>query len=417
MKKIILLSVFIISCLSAFAIITPTSLQFSNSYLARSTGVEAIYWNPANLGMMKQSEMMFLASSLRMENNALNINLYNDVSGKYLDDILKDRILKAMNGSLTLDGEMQMILFGIATQNFGISVGTDFLCKAKVSDDYVRLLLKGNVYDSTYNFNIDDNSAAGVGYADVTFALGNFTIADVIPYFQNSPLNSVRLGASVSALIGIASLTTDKYSGSFYSGDNGLCIDQTANFRNSTGGFGYKGMLAMSVQPREWLNMSMTFDNLAGTINWNGKTEMNEVAIHSDSVYVAHMNDDFFTQTDTTYSVPGFTTTLPAVMSFGSMFKYKDFSYSFDIKKNLNSANVNSNATRVSMGGEYTAFGFWPLRIGMSLKNSDLPASYSVGTGLSFKYYECSLGMMFTDSINLKDTKGFCVSGAMKFRY
>ncbi|HPM02217.1 MAG TPA: hypothetical protein PK816_08685, partial [Candidatus Cloacimonadota bacterium] len=111
MKKIII--ILIITCIaSLYAINTPSSIPYSGSYMQRAKGVDAIYWNPANLPNLEtRAEMQILPLSYRIYNNALSIDLYNELMVDTLSQDLKDKFLNEMDGNLNVNMEFNTILF------------------------------------------------------------------------------------------------------------------------------------------------------------------------------------------------------------------------------------------------------------------------------------------------------------------
>ncbi|MDD3235797.1 MAG: hypothetical protein PHH43_05665, partial [Candidatus Cloacimonetes bacterium] len=104
MKKLILLSLTMVIVFSSLAAIkTGKSIFYADSYMLRARGVEAAYWNPANLMAGKYYDLWVpgVNTGIFVNNNALDLDTYNYVmSQERLNDDDKQLILGKMDGSL-----------------------------------------------------------------------------------------------------------------------------------------------------------------------------------------------------------------------------------------------------------------------------------------------------------------------------
>jgi len=85
MKKIIiLLSLLLFTCaVYAVDIANPVSIALGDAYIAKARGCHALNWNPANLGIVKNSMTFNLFQvTADVSNNALDLGYYNDIVGK-----------------------------------------------------------------------------------------------------------------------------------------------------------------------------------------------------------------------------------------------------------------------------------------------------------------------------------------------
>lgn len=89
-----------------------------------------------------------------------------------------------------------------------------------------------------------------------------------------------------------------------------------------------------------------------------------------------------------------FTRSLPTMMNFGLLAKWKYFTYTMDIGKGLNDFGINSTNMSFSNGLE-AKFWFFPIRVGYRMGGFSSNA-VTFGTGIEFRNYEFSLGTLYT---------------------
>lgn len=421
MKKILLSALILMSVILLTAISTASSVPFSNSYMQRSSGVSAIYWNPANLSNMQgNSELQFLPFVFQVSNNALSLQLYNDVvSSDSLSVEKRQEILEDMQGSMNYDMNFNMILFGWATKHFGLSVGSSFLMHGQIDEDYLRLVFFGNEYDQAYTFSKEDNFTQGIGIVDLSMAWGGYSLNSMIPVMKQPYIPEIKYGFTGSLLVG-AGGGVDQFNGVFKASDAGLQMNQDLTVKYG-GGFGFKGLFGVSADlyksDEQFLTTGFTLDNLFGHFSNSISCEAQEYKIVADSVYMVNMDEDFFTQTDSTYDAESFETELPMRWSLGFLYKFFDISTSLDFSKYTKTSAFGSDQLDTAFGLEYEVFGHIPLRFGYMIANDSHPSITSYGLGLDWKHWETGLGFQFFDSILGMNSKGTSFAMQMKFRF
>ncbi len=422
--KYILLIIITLSITSLMCITTASSLPFSSSYLQRATGVEANYWNPANLYKLPaNNELMFLPFTLRVENNAISLNLYNNVTGQFLDDKKKKDILDSIDGSMNVGMNINLITFGYANRSWSLSSATNFIANGKIDENYLELLLMGNEYNRNYIFTKDNNSFAALGYQDLTFSYGNMLINNWIPPMKKLDMPDIYMGMGVSALVGLFNVEMYEFDGVFTASDDGLSLDQRAKVRMGAVGTGYKMSWGLSsdilnYDENHYLSAGIALNNILGTIEWTSKTEIREYIARIDSVYMNQLDQDIFADDEIVTKVDSYTTELPLNFKLGANYRLNDLSLSLDFAKYSEGNPAYNSDTKISFGTEYEILGVIPIQLGYRLANGDLPELYSFGMGLKFRYFECGFGYQSIGAFFLSEnTKGIAFSGQMKFRF
>jgi hypothetical protein len=234
------------------------SFGFAGAYIARASGYEAPYWNPANLGLPDQPawSIGIAGASASMSNNSLSYGQITDLYGEYLDDATKSELLAAIrrddpNRMFEFGAELGANALGIQIWRFAVGVGGAGYGDFEVTPDVAELLLFGNVGEdgTSRDFNIGGSgqgSALSVAYlsyaqpftiplldylgmkfsigASVKYGIANalVRVTDQGSQFTSDPLS---LDADVEVL-----MSDDANSGRIWALDLGAAMDW-ANWR------------------------------------------------------------------------------------------------------------------------------------------------------------------------------------------
>ncbi len=415
-KHILTLFIAVVIACPLLAIKTGKSIFYADSYMLRARGVEAAYWNPANLIKSKYYDLWLPGVNMGIyaKNNALDLDTYNFIMGKeYLSDSDKQLLLDKMDGSLrgSLNGNISVL--GYAFSNMSISSSISMMGKMSLSEQYLDILLHGNT-EGEYLFDKTHNDLAALSFADITFGMGDINI----PYLPEV-IPPVRFGFSASLLAGLGSVHMEQYDGRISSSvDTGMSLYQDVNLRTAVGGAGFKGMIGMASNPIPGLEVGLTIDNIFGTIAWNMFTEDQKYHFEANNVYVSNLNDDFYTQTKDREETDSFSIELPPEIRMGALWTAKKVSLSADYTQAFKTSMVTSSVGKISMGARFLPVYFLPLHFGISLGNSQNPwlASY----GISFKSETGEIGVAFQSYDSLipgPTSKGVSIGSFIRIWY
>ncbi len=390
--KIIRILLFLILVLLSFsisAITTSRSLAFSDCYLLRAIGSDALYWNPANLTTQHGSfDIPIVNFKFNIENNGLNIHTYNKVTGQFLDDALKDDVLSGFKGHLGFQGSMHSTILGMTLGRIGLGIGVNAVGSGKLSKQYMNLLLYGNSEQDEIVFTKHHNDAEGIAYSDITIGAGDYEISRLVPIYVEKELPPIKIGFSVSALTGLMGFEVSSFNGHFSATDDGINLVQDVTVNEGTFGYGYKGMIGLKSEPINHLEVGLTFDNILGNITWSGSNKKHFAHVEVDSLYISDLNSDIFNPTDSTADMGSFTTILPAEMNIGVLYRFPVASFSVDWRQGFQNSFITSKQPRIAFGAEYLPTKMVPIQFGYSLPNQLEPYRFSYGLGLRFTHFE-----------------------------
>ncbi|MDD4309250.1 MAG: DUF5723 family protein [Candidatus Cloacimonetes bacterium] len=397
MKKLLFLCVVLLAAATTLtAIKTGKSIFYSDSYMLRARGVEASYWNPANLAPGKYIDVWlpFVNSGIQVNNNSLDLDTYNYVvSQEYLTEDDKDMIMRKLSHILHGSVSGNMSVFGFTMSNMAFSSSISYDGELSLSKRYMELLLYGNT-DSLYVFDKSTTNAKALSYMDLTFGAGNFTIP-FLPY----GFPEIRAGFSASLLAGIGSADLREFNGYFSSTFDGLTMHQDAVLRSGIGGAGFKSMIGFASSPIENLEVGLTLDNIFGYINWVGVLENQNLHFAADSLYIINLEDDFYTETHESEDIDSFSTELPPELRLAALWSHKRMNFSADYVQGFKNSAVTDPTGRLALGAEVFPAPFLPVHFGIGFGNSNYPWRVSYGIGLKSKTGEFGISVQSYDSL------------------
>ncbi len=388
MKRIL----FFIACMTLITAIhanttSPASALYSGSYLQRSEGANAVYWNPARLytNPSEGGDLILLSTQGNFWNNTLDVDLYNKISGDSLSMETREEILNAIDGNyFDANGEFHMMIVSWSKGRNAYSVGTHVYGNAKISKEYFDLLLTGNDYGDDYHFSKDNNDLNLIGYGDLTIAYGGYPVHEFMDRHFDIELPKIYVGFAVSALFGAAVAEMKEFEGNFAADSTALELDQTIRFRYGTGGIGAKALIGVTVEDLyENLSVGLTLDNLPGFITWGATTKEKYYSIKADSVNISEADSDTIENTETTKDGDTFTTELPLIFNLGACYTWDDLSVSLDWRQAAKESVIASNKPMISFAGEYLIADMFPFRLGTSFDTGQ--DTYAITYGIGYR--------------------------------
>lgn len=410
-NKYILLGLCLLITCVVNATQTANSLPLSGSFLLRARGLDALYWNPAFLEKgYSEIGLPLFNQSYQVSNNSFDIDTYNYISGKYLTDKDKRRLLDNIDKAIVLNANTHVMLLGFDYGNTAFASSFHGSSRAKVSEDYVSLLLMGNE-EPDYQFGKKDNQISAISYQDFTIGIGGIELSNLI---KVNYMPEVKFGVATSVLMGLGVLETDYYKGVFHSGFDGMSLSQDLVLKTGIGGIGHKSLISFVNQPIDHLTLGMSLDNVLGYIKWFGRTDATHYTIQSDSIYASDLQSDLFEQSNTTKSVNSFVTKLPPEFRLGALINYNDVNLSVDWVQGFANSQITSSIGSISLGSEYYITPQIPIRAGLKFGNRDFPWSLSYGTGYKGRYLDFGFGLQtFSALIPGKHTQGIAFASSI----
>jgi hypothetical protein len=356
--------------------------------------------------------MDFVSFGFDLRNNSFSLDDYNTYTGKFLDDNDKTTILDKIPGEglkLDLIAEARGLNFSIwrLALNFrGIGVS-----KIKLDKDPFELLLYGNAIKP--DISLSDSRGEAQALADGSISYGH--------PIKNWKDGQIAVGATYHYYYGIAYEKIIEAEGGIFTTDTGYVGDGSATIRQALGGSGHGFDLGGAIIFAKSWTVSASIQNIYSKINWNKDTEETRFTFQMDPVTFQAMsdndvNDSLVENSDTTYDIAGFSTTMPTVFRFGLARTSNKMTWAFDWAQSTSSSGSQSINPRVSAGFEYRPIGVFPLRVGAST-GGDKGTMFSAGLGIYLGPLHFDLAAANHGSFIPKSTKGATLAFAMGLRF
>ena len=398
MKRIYILIVLLIVASALFGFTTSRSMGVSNSYLMRANGVDALYWNPANIGNDAYLEIPILNSNFNLTNNLFNQDL-NDISGKYLTAEDKEDLLSEIDGHFVVEGSFRTSLLGITADNKGFGIGVNTLVNGKITEEFMRILLFGNE-SSVYYFTKDDFDYNSLSYIDFTYGMGGFDLNKIIPYLNKfEQLPEINYGFSFSFLTGIGEIKLDKFRAVYRStAEDGLFLNAQMKQKESFTGMGMKANLSFSSQINEKFSAGMGFDNIAGFIKWMGDAKIREHHYWMNNVYISNIDEDLLSDEVSLKDVKEKTTQLPFIYRLGCLYDFGLIDISMDYSHRFDGNDYNQGRNTLAFATEFRGLLYLPIQMGINISDGDNEITSSYGIIYRSPYYEVGISMLMADT-------------------
>jgi len=356
----------------------PRAMAMGGAYTALGIGLEASATNPANLGLSRnQSFTLDLFSvGLSVKNNSFSLSDYNEYTGQFLTAEDKAEILDRIPS----EGLKLNVLTEVSGLNFSVGrLAFNFrglgASKANFDKDPFELLLFGNAVKSEVNLSDTRGEAYAIG--DGALSYGHPLLK-----WQGGEL---AVGATFHYLYGIAYEKIIYAEGGVATTDDGFVGDGEMIIRSALGGRGTAFDLGVALVFQDNWVFSASWQNIYSKINWNNETEELHYTFDMQPITFDNLadedSDSLVESSDTTYSIAGFSSTIPTVVKLGLSRSYKKLTWAVDWEQGTSSGASQAITPRLSAGLEYRMVNFFPVRVGTSF-GGDRGSIYSTGFGL-----------------------------------
>ena len=383
-----------------------------------------------------ENEFTLFPTTYRVENNSMNLNLFNKVFGNYgpgdtfsyFTDPLKRELIDNIGRRFAFGLDFKMINIGYAHQNWAIASATNVSVAGRIDRDYTRIIIKGNQHDHDYKFKNRNSNFLGVVYQDITVGYGGHHMNPIIERYYTDYLPDIYGGISISALRGLGAAEMVHFSGRFDASHNtsGLVLNQTLKMHSGTNGYGFKIGLGLTsevytIDDIRNITAGFSIDNIWGRIYWTKELredsydavdikdwDINNLGESGMFDPIGHKNKE----------IKKFHTTLPTVFRVGGLYTHTPrTNYSMDIKYSHFISDGFYYYPEISIGYEHNFFDCIPLQLGYRIPWSEAQALYSIGLGVRLTHYEIGFGFQSIHSFIPQNVKGVTLSSYMRWRF
>ena len=374
----------------------PRAMGMAGSYGALARGVEALYWNPANMGLKdspKFSLPLSVGFSFILENNSWSVADYNDHNGNFISDADKDGLLADLEqGGLKFNTDVGLFLPLVGGFTFplpwglssAIAIDAQAGVEGKIPRDMIEFLLRGNDFEQTRIEQGRDPNYDIAEWDGESWGLGVFSWGFAKPWMpaQFSPyLSQFSVGTTLKVMGG-AMLEVVRSDGGFITRQSGADIDAYAVARGGGGvGFGLDFGVAGVTKDGKTVG-SIAMMNFLDTMNWSIRTQQDSVFVSASDVNALSFSgkDDLTEITDNPVDADGdkvfheeidissFSRSLPAMMRIGVAHQLMPrLTVSGNYDQAFSSGFGISSTPHIATAVEYRLVNWFPVRFGLSV--------------------------------------------------
>ncbi|MBD3225262.1 MAG: hypothetical protein GF313_11065 [Caldithrix sp.] len=405
-----------------------------------SRGIESLYWNPANVGLQRDNmiEVNLISVNVLAGNNAFSISSYNryfteEGNNNYWSDGDKKDLLSLIpDDGLVMGVDYGGNILGIAVKNFGftaqfIGSGSFEMFENK---KLLNIALFGETVDNQYTFQ-DDNFIKGQSFTALKFTGAYAYPVNIDRWIDIPDLSEIMVGAGLHYYLGGA-YGKVKHSAvnlqRFGEGDDAR-VAYKAHLEGKTAGMsddrdtfvgsGFGLDLGFNTQYKEKWQFALSFSNLFASINWNGNTELQRSLVADTLLFedLPDNDEDPSVETDTTYNIGRFSSSLPTTMRLGASYRLMPgLTLAAEWHQGMDNDFRNSTTPKLVFGGVYTPLKWLPLRTGMSFGGRE-GFVFALGSGLNFSHFAMDISYAMHNALWPTSAEGILAAFGMKLKF
>lgn len=447
LKTLLILSLFLlfgIPCKSQ-DYLSPRGLSFAQTYATQSRGVEAIGWNPANLGVPGDYnfQMNFGAFPLvplpmvQIGNSSLSASFFNRyyTGNHFLDARGKSELLAYFPESGWSSNHLvQLRPIGISIGHTAVALDGSVTGSITLPRALLELALYGNEFGKPVLF----DGLNGEVQATTSLAIAHGREV-TLPGLE-SLVENTTVGAAVKLLIGMGYIRTESADASLITNPDGFEIQGKVKALSSFGmadaagfdfpeqssasdgnslGYGMAIDLGIGTRIHNDMRASLALNNLLGALTYpESRTYEYEVAFNSDTVDMRDPGDleKQIVKVDTSYVSGKIRSPYPAYLVAGYQWDYRsDLSLYLNYKQGFTRRLQSTPVPRLSVASEYRRVHWLPLRLGMSIGGIE-GFQWGAGFGFEFSHYGLHLGFSQSGGV-FNHATGFSFALGQELRF
>ena len=386
---------------------SPLSLSTAGASLALSRGVEALYANPAHLGMSQPRwvQLRILGVGAGVHSNGLGLDDYRRYNGATLNDDDKSDILAQVpDGGFSMWSEGSASALAIRAGSWGLAASGLGSARGNLDRDAIDLILHGNGDQPDWTF----ENSAGDGLASWQVALSH---GRQIFSLNGGP---VYAGVSAAYVRGLYLARADHVRADLATLTTGLSGEASAEWTTSTGGSGFGVDAGLAWQARPNLLISFSGTHLYHAITWDSDVEHTRYEMVFDNVTIDNFEDSLWKSEQTTESIGSFSEGLPAHLRLGAGLTLGSTRYA--LEGSVSTANRFAASTIPALAGaiEHTLGRTLPLRLGVSVGGRS-EFAVGCGAGLRLGGFAWDFGFRIDRALWIGNGSGLSAATAIDF--
>jgi hypothetical protein len=365
-------------------------------------GLEAVTYNPANLAFSDGSSIGLAGAAVSVENNALSLDRYNEITGTHLDAADKAALMADIPADgFSLDADVRASALGFQFGSFALTASAVGTGSGNLDKDYFDLVLNGNQVGQTVDFSNTWGEGSAMGAATVSFGTRLGTLFG----------SSLGAGINVRYLHGLYEMHVASAGGTLTTGMSEITADAHVATMSAEGGRGYGVDVGLALRTAGGLSVGLALENAQSSIEWDRNVEYREYRLSAADINLLNSDlDAATTDADTVYIGAPYTTALPRSARLGASTKVGAFVVAADWVQGFEDRGLTSTNPRVLAGVEWQ-LGFLQPRLGAATGGA-LGNSASAGLGVKVGFWRLDAAAVTRGGMMVGDSKGVGVAVA-----
>ena len=392
---------------------TARSVSLAGAFSSYARGVDALGWNPANLGFWSQDEALgekgtrsvkLPSVAFDLGNNTITPNWISDYFGVgFMDDELKNQMINSLPDNNWILLQALRVPFGLAVNNLAISTGLEINGRIASHPSMFELIFNGLRFDNSLSL---DGTGEFEAVIPVTIGYGK----EFYSIFLNKYFDRVYLGGAVKYLNGLNRISTKFSNSTLSTSKESINIQTTTTLTSAVSGTGFALDLGFAARSGEKLYLSISVNNLFGKINWTDSDIMSgSVNFTVDELNITEL-DSLFEESNTTDETTGnVNSAYPGYLLAGFHYQYRpNVSLHSTLLQGFSDEMNMSTTPRLSLGSEVNATKWLPIRFGISVGGLE-DFRWGAGFGLNFSKFHLDFGISESGGM-LSSAKGISIA-------
>lgn len=393
---------------------TARSVSLGGAFSSYARGVDALGWNPANLGFWakdealgekgKRSVKLPFSLAFDLGNNTISpdwISDYFDVG--YINDERKNEMINSLPDNDWLLFQALRVPFGFSINNFAVSTGLDINGRIASHTDVFELLFNGLRFDNSISL---DGNVVFEAVVPVTIGYGK----EFYSILLNKYFDRVYVGGAVKYLTGLNRISTEFSNSTLSTSKESVNIQTTTSLTSAMLGTGVALDLGVAALSGEKLYLSASLNNLFGKINWsNSDIASGSVNLNVDELNISELDSLLEEASTTDETTDKVSTTYPGYFVAGFHYQYRpNVSFHSTLIQGLSDDMNVSTTPRLSFGSEINSNSWLTIRFGISAGGIE-DFRWGTGFGLNFSKFHLDFGISESGGM-LNSAKGISIA-------
>ena len=397
-----------------------SGLGMGGAYGAMARGVDAFFWNPANLALKSEyrMEINLAGFNLNAANSALTIDEYKRYftesghQGHWDEGEINDILDLIPEDGLDVNGDVNANAMGLLFGRYGFSVQGIGKALGVIPKSVIELALKGN-QERFKEFSFADYN--GDAYSAIKLSLSLSHPIPLKKYFDE-----FGLGLNINYYRGMGVVEVVNVEGALVTTNQALESTMEVISRTSEGGTGFGFDLGAAGKVNDQWTVSLVLNNLFAGIKWTQELKEHQTIFVDDSLvfdefFDLNLDDPLDLFPTTTQPTEEFRTNLPVVFHFGVAYDlYDNLTFALDLEQAFENKLGYSDKAKIALGVEYSPTPIVPLRAGMSI-GGKWKYLFGLGVGLHISFFHLDLAYAMHQGMWPTKTTGYSAAANIKF--